>query len=236
MIEIHHTEPKTAALRKGYDNYYQHRTTEHARSYYRWALRHIRPRPGSRLLDVCCGTAKLVEEARSLGVDGVGVDFSIAAVRQSSSHTGVADAMALPFGDNLFDYVVNLGSLEHLENMALGVSEMARVLKPGGVCCVLVPNLFGLLWTVRHARHWGELYDDDQPLQRYATIGYWRRLLESNGMRVVRVIGFELPPPKTLAQWIAFLRDPWFSLLPFIVWRFVPINISSMPVFFCHKA
>ena len=45
----------------------------------------------------------------------------------------VASALALPFPDATFDFVFSQAVLEHLTDPALGVDEMVRVLKPGGV-------------------------------------------------------------------------------------------------------
>lgn len=235
MIEIRHTDKQASALKEAYESLYTTSTTEHAQSYYLWILKQLKPRAGGALLDVCCGTGKLAELARANGIRAIGADFSFIALRQCTAPVAVADALRLPFASDAFDYVVCLGSLEHLVEMNAGVREMARVLKPGGEACVLVPNTFGLLWTVRYAKWTGEIAEDDQPLQRYATRGEWQRLLTNNGLQVSRVIGYELPPPISLKMWREYIRDPWMKLLPLALWRFIPVNIASMLVFFCQK-
>lgn len=236
MIEIRHTDPNTAALRVAYDALYRRTTTEHARSYYTWILDQLSPRPGARLIDLCCGTGLLAHEAQQRGLDAIGVDFAIEALRATPNPVAVGDAELLPFADMSFEYVVNLGSLEHLANMEVGVREMARILKPGGTCCVLVPNTFGLLWTIRRAKQIGDIDDDGQPLQRYGTRVQWQRVLEQGGLHVERVVGYELPPPNTLAMWVEYLRNPWYRLFPLMLWRFVPVNLASMLVYFCRRA
>ena len=50
-----------------------------------------------------------------------------------------ADALALPFDRGSFDVVYSLSSIEHFgghHRAAEGIREMARVLKPGGICCL----------------------------------------------------------------------------------------------------
>ena len=235
MIEIQHTEHDSRALRLAYDTFYRHTTTEHDQSYYRWILDHLQPRAGSTMLDICCGTGKLAELARARNVDAAGIDFSFVALQQAHAPVAVSDAEQLPFLDAAFDYVVNLGSLEHLADMEAGVAEMTRVLKPGGVCCVLVPNTFGLLWTIRRAKQIGDIDDDGQPLQRYGTRLQWQAILERGGLQVQHVIGYELPPPRTLQQWVTYVRNPWYRLFPLMLWRFVPVNLASMLVYFCTR-
>jgi SAM-dependent methyltransferase len=236
MIEIRHTTKDSTALRKAYDVLYGQSTTEHSGNYYRWILNELRPRSGSSLLDVCCGTARLAEEARKLQVQATGSDFSVVALSNSSAPVAVADAEHLPYPNNTFDYVVNLGSLEHLVHIEQGIAEMVRVLRPGGVCCVLVPNTFGLFWTIRHAYHTGDIADDGQPLQRYGTRQQWQRLLEVKGFYVERVIGYEVPPPETVRQWLGTLRRFRYHFLPAALRPYIPVNLASMLVYFCRKS
>lgn len=235
MIELRHTDETRAA----YDDVYAGgEMPQHWLSYYRWILRQIAPRPGARLLDVCCGNGQLMQVARTAGLDAAGVDFSQVAVGNASAYgpAWVGDGQSLPVPSRAFDYVVNLGSLEHFEDMAAGVREMTRVLKDNGTCCILVPNTFGLLWTITHARKTGEVFDDlVQPLQRYASLEQWRRLLEANGLVVQRVVGYELPPPETFDQVLAYIRRPRLYLLKWLLWPFVPITLASMFVFICKK-
>jgi ubiquinone/menaquinone biosynthesis C-methylase UbiE len=52
----------------------------------------------------------------------------------------VGDAAALPFADATFDLVVSTLSLHHWDDAIVGLSEIARVLRPGGKA---------LIWDVR---------------------------------------------------------------------------------------
>ncbi len=236
MIVIRHAADTPDALRRAYDSFYTEQTTEHGHSYYRWILRQLRPRPGARLLDLCCGSAVLAVEARRTGVDAIGIDFAIEPMRAAATPVVAGDALRLPFADGQFDYVVNLGSLEHFEDMHHGAREMLRVLHPRGTCVVLVPNTFGMLGTIMYARFNGDIADDGQPLQRYATRVQWQHLLEQAGFDVMRVIGYEFPPPETLADWWRFAQQPRGRLIPTLIWPFIPVNLASNLVFFCRRA
>jgi SAM-dependent methyltransferase len=54
----------------------------------------------------------------------------------------IGDIHNLPFAENTQDAIVCLAVLEHVENPFLAVSEIYRVLKPGGYCLVYLPFLY----------------------------------------------------------------------------------------------
>jgi len=65
-------------------------------------------------------------------------------LRDTSFHQ--ADLFHLPFEDNSFDFVWNIGVLEHYPSKLASeaVKEMARVVRAGGYVCVGVPNFKSL--------------------------------------------------------------------------------------------
>jgi demethylmenaquinone methyltransferase / 2-methoxy-6-polyprenyl-1,4-benzoquinol methylase len=105
--------------------------------------------PGSDALDVCCGTGDLaLALRRRIGPDGrvVGCDFSepmLDLARQKSGEEGLAvefgwaDALELPYGDKSFDAVTVGFGARNLADLEKGLSEMARVLRPGGRLAIL---------------------------------------------------------------------------------------------------
>jgi len=105
--------------------------------------------PGSDALDVCCGTGDLaLELRRRIGPDGrvVGCDFSepmLELARRKSGDEGLpvefgwADALDLPYGDASFDAVTIGFGARNLADLDRGLSEMARVLRPGGRLAIL---------------------------------------------------------------------------------------------------
>jgi demethylmenaquinone methyltransferase / 2-methoxy-6-polyprenyl-1,4-benzoquinol methylase len=105
--------------------------------------------PGSDALDVCCGTGDLaLELRRRIGPDGrvVGCDFSermLELARGKSGEEGLpvefgwADALELPYGDRSFDAVTIGFGARNLADLERGISEMARVLRPGGHLVIL---------------------------------------------------------------------------------------------------
>lgn len=95
---------------------------------------------GSRLLDVGCGVgsaAHAIAERWNLDVIGVDVDpAQITSAQAYASHTNlqfqVMDATALAFEDATFDIVTSSMATHHIPQWECAVSEMIRVLKPGG--------------------------------------------------------------------------------------------------------
>ena len=67
-------------------------------------------------------------------------DFSIPNSNKSSCVFALGDINSLPFKDNAYDAVVCSEVLEHLESLEKAVSEIVRVLRPGGVLAVSVPR------------------------------------------------------------------------------------------------
>jgi SAM-dependent methyltransferase len=112
---------------------------------------------GMRVLDVCTGPAMLAEAALQRGAEVVGLDFSgevidIAKRNVPGADFRHGDAQALPFRDDSFDAAVCGFGLIHLPEPQKALSEMHRVLKPGGRVATSVweapkpHNGFGLLF------------------------------------------------------------------------------------------
>jgi demethylmenaquinone methyltransferase/2-methoxy-6-polyprenyl-1,4-benzoquinol methylase len=106
--------------------------------------------PGEAALDVCCGTGDFaLALAARVGPYGrvIGSDFSepmLDLAREKASERGVsqtrfewADALSLPYDDESFDAVTVGFGVRNLADLELGVSEMGRVLRPGGRLVIL---------------------------------------------------------------------------------------------------
>jgi ubiquinone/menaquinone biosynthesis C-methylase UbiE len=100
------------------------------------------------LLVVGCGSG--VEAAilsRCLKADVIGIDvennFDPESARQAVLQYG--DAMSIPFDDNSFDFVYSYHALEHIPEPKKALSEMARVLRPGGWFWIGTPNRWRVL-------------------------------------------------------------------------------------------
>jgi SAM-dependent methyltransferase len=147
-----------------------------------------------------------VIEAARQGVDASGCDLSIEGVLAARgfardegvndhAHFVVCAAEALPFADSSFSTASAVALLEHLEDDRPAVTELARVLRPGGLLWLTVPHAFRFMpppvwpfywWHDRrigHKRH----YDEERLV----------RLCEAAGLEHVRT-AYSAHPVKIL--------------------------------------
>jgi demethylmenaquinone methyltransferase / 2-methoxy-6-polyprenyl-1,4-benzoquinol methylase len=107
--------------------------------------------PGARVLDACCGTGDLALADARAGGRVTGVDFSgemlARAERKAPEFDWVqADAAALPFPDASFDAVTVGFGIRNVPDLEAGLSELGRVLRPGGrVACLEITRPEGML-------------------------------------------------------------------------------------------
>src|SRR3989441_13111280 len=88
-----------------------------------------------RILDVGCGTGANLQMLSMFGV-AEGVDVSAEALEfcraRGLARVRQGAAESLPFEDASFDLVTGLDVVEHLDDDLAGLTEMRRVLRPGG--------------------------------------------------------------------------------------------------------
>jgi demethylmenaquinone methyltransferase/2-methoxy-6-polyprenyl-1,4-benzoquinol methylase len=98
--------------------------------------------PGSQALDVATGTGDLAIALARRGADVVGSDFSEGMLERARAKSGdvrweQANALALPYPDNSFDAATVGFGARNFSDLRGGLSEMVRVVKPGGRVVVL---------------------------------------------------------------------------------------------------
>ena len=100
-------------------------------------VEHASPGGGERLLDVGCGPGAALEHAAARGAEVAGVDPSPAMADRASrrvprAEIKVGSAEAIPFPDDRFDVVISISSFHHWADPDAGLTEILRVLAPGG--------------------------------------------------------------------------------------------------------
>ena len=114
------------------------------------AAERARLEPGMKALDLCCGTGDLsLMLAERVGPEGevIGADFSqpmLDLALEKAKDEGLrqvrfkwADALQLPFEDESFDALTIAFGARNLADLDQGLSEMRRVLVPGGRLVIL---------------------------------------------------------------------------------------------------
>lgn len=116
----------------------------------RYVIKQAQIPAGGKVLDLAAGTGDIAFEAKKAvpDADVTAGDFSLGMMQVGKRRPGgdqiswvACDAMALPFPDNHFDAVVFGYLLRNVEKIDVALSEILRVLKPGGraVCLDTMP-------------------------------------------------------------------------------------------------
>jgi len=145
-------------------------------------LRRARAVNRPRILDIGCGTGFNVAYLRRLGftrVVGLDVAPEALAFCRSRQLTSLVqgDATRAPFRDDVFDIVLALDLIEHVQDDVTAIRGLARLLVPGGILLIFTPA-FQFLW--------GHQDDVSQHFRRY-TSGELRSKIEDAGLRVEKL-------------------------------------------------
>ena len=186
-------------IAEGYDHIAEH--IFESDSMYRDTLK-LTPDCAGRVLDVGCGQGLFLSRVRDRFPEVTELhacDISprlceMASANVPEAKVTVADATTLtPYEDDYFDFVFMISSLEHMVEHATALSACRRVLKPGGVLVVAVPNRSWLRYD-----RWLELHDPTQPID-----DYWFRPDELRGL--LREAAFTVE--RTRGVWAIFRGD-----------------------------
>jgi SAM-dependent methyltransferase len=114
-----------------------------------FARQFAREHAPARILDYGCGAGQLVAAGRAAGLDMAGADvfYGGSKAREEAEGSGLFGTAIheirdgrIGFADSWFDLVVNNQVLEHVENLEQALSEIHRVLKPGGAVLSIFPS------------------------------------------------------------------------------------------------
>ena len=152
---------------------------QHAPPHARWVASLA---PARRALDLGCGdgavsSAVPAEKLTIADVSAVALERASARVPDAAAAELEPDA-PLPFADGSFDLVVCTETLEHVRDLQLLLSEIRRVLEPGGRLAVTTPAHRRLMATP----------DPLSPHLRFLTKRTLRALLEQMGFEVDELV------------------------------------------------
>ena len=152
------------------------------------------PRNG-KLIDLGCNDQHNKKASEDSGLEYIGVDID-------TCNFNVDD---LPFDDNSIDIIISLAVIEHIENIDFYISQIKRVLKPGGLIYLSTPN-FQICYK--------DFYNDPTHIRPFTPISL-EMLLAMNDFKNIQTF----PGLRCKHNWYytgkyRFLKAYW--LLPFL--------------------
>lgn len=115
-------------------------------------------RPSGKLLDVGCATGTLLVEAKNSGYEVYGIESSFWAskIAQKKYHLNVTTGFIerSDFAEEYFDIVTLIDVIEHLYNPKLTLQKISRLIKKGGVICIVTPNIESFAAKVFREKWW----------------------------------------------------------------------------------
>jgi ubiquinone/menaquinone biosynthesis C-methylase UbiE len=207
-------------------------------SFYKWILKKLRVKSGDNFLDIAFGLGHLIKHATRKGIHVTGIDFSFEACTKAKkivtlSNICCADGHTLPFCPGIFNNISIIGSLEHFKDMEKALLEVKRVLNPGGIIAIFVPNSYYIIDIIWKVLRTGYGINHRQPLERFATINEWADYLEKNDLEIEKCYKFNFLFPISREDWHYYSHRIHRIILP-IIGLFIPRNLSYSFLYICH--
>jgi SAM-dependent methyltransferase len=163
----------------------------------------LRPSPGDLIVDLGCGSGRVLVWNRALGAEAIGIDISPFFSEDARQDVPLllGDLRRLPFADGTFTKAWSLDVLEHLSPEALRamLAEANRVLAPGGQLFVYThvrknaPIAAGLRWINHLARGLERIGLIDMRQERLRKSDHLNPLADVPDLEgVVRACGFRI--------------------------------------------
>lgn len=176
------------------------------------------PIAGKSLLDVGCSDGTIASELARRDAVVTGLDSDPVAIAAAWRRAGVegvqlwlveGKAESLPFSDATFDAVLAVATLCFVPDAERALSEMARVLKPGGRLVIGELGRWSLWAVYRRFRGW--FGHPTWRAARFRSETELRRLLEVGGFDVVETRGAIFYPPCGVAARLLAAVDSWLG-------------------------
>jgi SAM-dependent methyltransferase len=149
-------------------------------------------KPKDKILEIGCGIGTVVNELSRKGHDIIGIDISGEAIEYGRNKYGdirleVQAAEILPYENESFDVVLSFDLFEHIAEIDKHISEVRRVLRPGGYYLFQTPNrysniIYETLWTksLQWRRYHPSLHSPGQLRRRMARHGFEIKFIKMN--------------------------------------------------------
>jgi len=191
------------------------------------------------ILDVGCGRGKIALTLAKRGHHILGIDIDVSNIRLASQRNKysnavfqVLDAHATDRLGQKFDVIICSEALEHVDDPEGICNKIARVIRPGGILIITVPNGLGpyeVLYEtpIRLIRRFLVqigLLEDLRPGQEHKTnftLGRLKRLLTKTGFRIVNFSNSDF------ISFLFFLRKTNFARLDCRLADLLPYFMAS---------
>jgi 2-polyprenyl-3-methyl-5-hydroxy-6-metoxy-1,4-benzoquinol methylase len=193
------------------------------------AVRELNLPTGAKVLDAPCGDGEVAIDVAKAGFEVSGMDILSELPPEAKSVLGDRFRRAdltgkLPWPDSIFDLVLSVEGVEHLENPFTFVRETHRILRPGGIFLLTTPNIAALRSRIRYCG--SSFYNcDPRPLEESArhplhhvslrTFSELRYLLHTSGFRLLDVKATHIKP----ISYAYAVYVPWIWIYTRIAFR-----------------
>lgn len=192
---------------------------------------------GKRVLEVGCGTGLVLERVAHFADEAIGMDLSPAMLERARAR-GLSvvegSATALPFDDESFDVAYTFKVLAHIPEADQCLSEMVRVVRPGGHVVFDAYNRQSLRYLAKRfagPRSTSRSYDEAAITTRFETpdevLSYMPdgvRVVGEAGIRVVTIHPALLRVPGLSRLWSAL---EW-RLMDSPLWRYAGFVVYTV--------
>ncbi len=183
----------------------------------------LAPTTGERILDLGCGDGKLTSRIAATGASVAGLDSSpqmIAAAQALGISATEGNAEQIPFESGSFDAVFSNAALHWVRNHHAMLSEVKRILKPGGRFVAEFGgfgNIAAICVAMRAALERFGFDGGIDSVNYYPAPRIYKRRLEEHGFTVERMAHIPRPTPLPeggMSGWIRTFRRGVLESLP----------------------
>ncbi len=186
----------------------------HAEPVLEWLVKAAGPSASDRVLDLACGPGIVAEAVAPQVLEVLGIDVTTEMIRLAherienahltNGHFGVASVEALPFQNEEFDQVMTRLSLHHFGDVPAVLSEVRRVLRPGGR--LIVADVVSSENAEESALH--------NSLEQLRDPTHVRMLAPAELLKLIRLAGFASvseqawEQQRSFTEWAQIVADP----------------------------
>lgn len=157
---------------------------------------------GNEVLDLGCGTGRLLLGVSKMGAKVTGLDYSyrlLALAKERFQTAGIgkyklilADASSIPIKDRYYDHVICIGLLDYVLDIRSIINEINRVLKDQGIAVVTIPKKFTpfLIFRSRFGGYIRKALFGLPPILTAVTKTQLLKILDEAGFRVHSIAEF----------------------------------------------